>query len=264
MSSIPSSALGTQWPMRRTILITAVPLCAMTVLASMAAAQDTASARLRASPSVVQAGATLPTPRASSAPTASPRRVVDSVHTARSPGALVPAPVVDSAQTDLANPFVQRAISLYEAGNLEPAIAEYRRGLGNDPLDSDTWYGLAELYHEMGRTRQAVDTYTLALATIEHAPELRLPFADLLLEGKRRTEAIKVLQRGIELDPDASADMRALLGNVLVGVLDDTGSRSGVATVAKGTRRAPKPKRKKLCKLFCPGTIQPVVPAAPN
>jgi tetratricopeptide (TPR) repeat protein len=177
-------------------------------------------------------------------------------------------------------------VTYYEQGKTDAALAEYRRGLVNDPMDSDTWFGLAELLHELGRTKQAIDTYTLALTTIEHAPELRLPFAELLLESKKKADAIKVLQKGIELDPDASAEMKSMLGKILVGELDETnvlaasaaapdaaspaatpGAKSTTpATTAKSGATASKSKqlstkkRKKLCKLFCPGAFTPVAP----
>jgi hypothetical protein len=187
-------------------------------------------------------------------------------------------PHLDSANTELANAYVQRADSLYQARKVDAAVAEYRRGLVHDPTDIDTWYGLAELYHSEGRTKQAVDTYTLALSTIEHAPELRVPFATLLLESKRKAEAMKVLQKGIEVDADASAEMKTMLGKIVLGELDETnagaetptdageakvadGSKPGVSaapSTAKAKAKVAPKKRKKLCKLFCPGTIQPV------
>jgi tetratricopeptide (TPR) repeat protein len=195
-------------------------------------------------------------------------------------------PKIDSSAADLANPFVQRAVTYYEQGKTDAALAEYRKGLVNDPMDSDTWFGLAELLHELGRTKQAIDTYTLALTTIEHAPELRLPFAELLLESKKKADAIKVLQKGIELDPDASTEMKSMLGKILVGELDETNvlaasaaaAEPAAATATPGAKSATpaKPgvtaarptaskqlstkKRKKLCKLFCPGTFQPIGP----
>ena len=188
-------------------------------------------------------------------------------------------PKLDSAE--LANAYVQRADSLYQARKVDAAIAEYRRGLVHDPMDIDTWYGLAELYHQEGNLKKAADTYTLALSTIDHAPELRLPFATLLLESKRKGDAMKVLQKGIEIDSTANGEMKSMLGRIVIGELDETnvvaladetadatapsadGKRAAGSTksptVTPGARKpraAPK-KRKKLCKLFCPGTIQP-------
>ena len=108
----------------------------------------------------------------------------------------VPAPSTpEIPPNELANAFVQRAVSLYEQGKDEAAIVEYKKGLASDATDSDTWYGLAELYRELGRTRQAVETYSTALTTIEHAPELRVPFAQLLMTLHRKTEAIKEIGR---------------------------------------------------------------------
>ena len=161
---------------------------------------------------------------------------------------------------------MQRASVLYEAGKVEAALAEYRRGISHDPLDPDTWYGLAETLHTLGREKQALDTYALALTMIVHAPELRAPYAELLIANKKRDEAIKVLQKGIELDPDADA-LKTMLGTAAVMSLDDTSvaavaASSGnaalkptAATAAKtpaapGAKKVPV-KKKNLCKLFC-------------
>ena len=149
---------------------------------------------------------------------------------------------------------------------IEQALAEYRRGISHDPLDSDTWYGLAETYHALGRDKQALETYALALTMILHAPELRAPYAELLLANRKRDEAIKVLQKGIELDPE-STTLKALLGTTALMSLDDSTVAAAAAAAAApkaelkpaparaaGAPGAKKPapvKRKKLCKLFC-------------
>ena len=226
------------------------------------------------------AGTTAPAPAPRAAATAAVATASTGTPGVPSPGVAkpsTPAPVtVPSAAeipaNELANAFVQRAVSLYEQGKDEAAIVEYKKGLASDATDSDTWYGLAELYRELGRMRQAVETYSTALTTIEHAPELRVPFAQLLMSLHRKTEAIKVLQRGIELDPDASDEMKAVLGNVVLGVLDENGNPKADADTARGTAapakgasgrsrtKVDRKKRKKLCKLFCAGAFDPVAP----
>jgi tetratricopeptide (TPR) repeat protein len=175
------------------------------------------------------------------------------------------------------NPGVLRADSLFEAGKHDLAVAEYKRAIGRNPTDSDTWYALAEAFFELGRTKEGVETYSLALTTIEHAPELRIPFAERLIKAGRKGEAIKVLQRGIEIDPESSEEMKGLLGSVLMGALDaaaqpdapaGAGAAAGpgrtpaagkAATASRGSTRTANKKRKKLCNLFCPGTF-PVTP----
>lgn len=192
------------------------------------------------------------------------------------------APAAKDSAPEQANEYVQRAVSLYEKGQLDAAIAEYRRGIKNDPLDSDTWYGLAELLHEMGHEKQALDTYATALTVIEHAPELRLPYAELLVANKKRDDAMKVLQRGIELDPDFGPELKAMLGSIAVGALDDapaaetkaehktlvsaSGAKSNApaaaaATSAKSKAKAAavQQKRKKLCRRFCADNLSDIV-----
>jgi Tfp pilus assembly protein PilF len=172
------------------------------------------------------------------------------------------APAADSAASELANEYVQRASALYEEGKIELALAEYRRGISHDPMDSDTWYNLAETFHALGREKQALDTYAMALTFIIHAPELRAPYAELLIANKKRDEAIKVLQRGIELDPDNSETLKAMLGTAALLSLEDSsvtppaakpefGPIARKAAAAPGARKAAPVKRKKLCKLFC-------------
>jgi Flp pilus assembly protein TadD len=173
---------------------------------------------------------------------------------------------------------VQRAVSLYEQGNVDAAIAEYKKGIKYDPTDSDTWYGLAELYRELGREKQALDTYATALTVIIHAPELRAPYADLLLANKQKSEAMKVLQKGIEIDPDASAELKAKLGDIALGVLDEpttapapapveslaSPTRAAPAATASASKTAkPKPrvnKRTKLCRRFCAESFRGLAP----
>jgi tetratricopeptide (TPR) repeat protein len=175
-------------------------------------------------------------------------------------GAAPAAAPADSA-AELANEYVQRASALYDEGKIEQALAEYRRGISHDPMDSDTWYGLAETFHALGREKQALDTYALALTMIVHAPELRAPYAELLLANKKRDEAIKVLQRGIELDPDNSETLKGMLGTTALLSLDDASvtpaapkpefKPMAAKPAPPGAKKAAPVKRKKLCKLFC-------------
>jgi tetratricopeptide (TPR) repeat protein len=203
---------------------------------------------------------TMPAAAVSSAAT-TPSTAPGAQQTGAPASAASAAPVADSA-ADLANEYVQRAAALYDEGKTELALAEYRRGISHDPLDSDTWYGLAEALHALGREKQALDTYALALTMIVHAPELRAPYAELLLANKKRDEAIKVLQKGIELDPDNSETLKTMLGTAALLSLDDsTVTSAAPQTVAKpvaaksaaapAARKAAPVKRKKLCKLFC-------------
>jgi tetratricopeptide (TPR) repeat protein len=181
---------------------------------------------------------------------------------------------------------VQRAVTLFEEKKIEPALDEYRRGIRKDPLDEDTWYGLAETLHEIGRNKQALETYALALTFITHAPELRAAYAELLISNKRNADAMAVLQKGIEIDPE-NIGLKAALGTAALSALDDsspsptttsakavaaktepapTPAATGAATAAPGEVTAPtgdakaaaptakkttQVKRKKLCKLFC-------------
>lgn len=277
----------------RPALILAVLVAASTT-APVAAAQDTTAAAKPAPASVTSTVTTstivAPAPRTDSAsraalpPASTPKTPSPAATSVAQPASVKPltsptvvpagAPAAAEAPADdLANAYVQRAVSLYELGKDEAALAEYRRGIAADPLDSDTWYGLADLLHELGRDKQAIETYTLALSTIEHAPELRLPFAELLMANQRKADAIKVLQRGIEIDPNASADLKDMLGKVLYGVLGDStnvaATPAAVAPVADTLKKTPatkaksktaRKKRKPLCNLFCPGTLDAVAP----
>lgn len=180
-----------------------------------------------------------------------------------------------------ANEYVLRGLTLFEQGKPEAAIKEYLRGIANDPLDLDTWFNLAWTYHELGREKLALDTYAKALGFIEHAPALRVPYAELLYNNKRNIEARQVLKDGIALDPDYSAEMKALLGRIAVAEMNNLAtleeSEEPSARAPAGTNqvaatpgmpmpekgRSPRPtsrqkrdQRKKLCKRFCPGTLK--------
>ena len=51
------------------------------------------------------------------------------------------------------NAGVLRADSLFEAGQVDAAIAEYKRAIDRSPMDSDTWYALGETFFDLGRTK---------------------------------------------------------------------------------------------------------------
>jgi tetratricopeptide (TPR) repeat protein len=231
--------------------------------ATSAPASATPAAPASAAPTDVGGGAAAPVtvPAAPNA-TATPATAAVAQQTGAPVSAAPAAPAADSASAELANEYVQRASALYEEGKIELALAEYRRGISHDPMDSDTWYNLAETFHALGREKQALDTYAMALTFIAHAPELRAPYAELLLANKKRDEAIKVLQRGIELDPDNSQTLKAMLGTTALLSLDDSTVAVAAAkpeftpavkkaAPAPGAKKAAPVKRKKLCKLFC-------------
>jgi tetratricopeptide (TPR) repeat protein len=227
---------------------------------------DPAGAAANTAPGTAAAGAPsslVPSTAAPAAATApAPSATAGVAQQTGAPVGAAPAAPADSAAGELANEYVQRASALYDDGKIEQALAEYRRGISHDPMDSDTWYGLAETFHALGREKQALDTYALALTMIVHAPELRAPYAELLLANKKRDEAIKVLQRGIELDPDNSETLKAMLGTTALLSLDDSSAAPAASVKSElkalpakpappGAKKAAPVKRKKLCKLFC-------------
>ena len=249
----------------------ALPVAPPAIVLNVAAPSADGTANVRPADSTASANVLAVPP---AAPPRPPSAAPSSALTVLPTGSATPP-----APTEVAvNAGVLRADSLFEAGLTDAAIAEYKRAIGRSPMDSDTWYALGETFFELGRTKEAVETYTLALTTIEHAPELRLPFAERLVKAGRKGDAIKVLQRGIEIDPDASEEMKALLGGILMGALDaaaqpdkpaaasvagpagkSAGGDKSASTSRRAASRVQNKKKKKLCNLFCPGTF-PVAP----
>lgn len=170
-----------------------------------------------------------------------------------------------------ANAHVQAASRMLEQGKVGAAVGELLQGVREDPTDIDTWVSLGDIYRQTGKTKLALETYAKALNVVSGAAnELRVPYAELLYRSRKKDQAIEVLKKGIELDPDVSADLKSLLGRIIIDDMSVGDTGDAVASDApepsktekaatKAKSASPKismKKKKRLCKLFCPEDLK--------
>ena len=63
-----------------------------------------------------------------------------------------------------AEPRMDRALALHEAGRLEEAAALYREAIAEDPADAIAHFNLGVVLEDLGRTAEAVGAYAEAIA----------------------------------------------------------------------------------------------------
>ncbi|MEY3866714.1 MAG: hypothetical protein RLZZ338_605 [Cyanobacteriota bacterium] len=102
---------------------------------------------------------------------------------------------------------LNQAQQLFTEGNLEGAIAVYRRVIENDPQNKTAYYGLGESFAKLGQLEDAIGAYRQAIQLIQQekqkAPTLE-PTGD-------REEAIKRYRHRIEDNPDNLSQYYKLL-----------------------------------------------------
>jgi len=95
------------------------------------------------------------------------------------------------------------ADALRDAGELDGAVAEYRRLLALDP-SRDIWrVGLADTLQQAGRAREAAAIFEALAERYPRAAHYRRQLADALVAAGDEAGARKVLQRGFEETPES-------------------------------------------------------------
>ncbi|MCP3964327.1 MAG: sulfatase-like hydrolase/transferase [bacterium] len=124
----------------------------------------------------------------------------------------------------------------YSAGELEQAVAAYRRAVAANPRSLDAWEYLGRSLSELGRPGEALEAFERALELADgRASHLAVASALTLLNGRRPAEAIELLRREIAKSPDA-LELRLLEARALVitGRVDEA-----LASTEAAARSAP-------------------------
>ena len=155
---------------------------------------------------------------------------------------------VGSAPTELDGPLpdpktrlgtvadLKEGLRQYSAGNLEAAVAAYRRAVAVNPRSLDAWEYLGRSLSELGRPDEALEALEQALELANgRASHLAVAAALTLLNSRRPGEAIELLRREIARSPGA-LELRLLEARALVisGRVDEA-----LASAEAAVRSAP-------------------------
>jgi Flp pilus assembly protein TadD len=126
---------------------------------------------------------------------------------------LVPPKGVDAGRRVVTPPSVRpskaeahnaRGFELAQAGDVEGAIAEFRRAVSADPKNFKAHNNLGVLYKQKGLTAQAINEYQAASKADPANPVPYKNMAILYDEQGRLPEALRSFARYLELAPNAS------------------------------------------------------------
>jgi tetratricopeptide (TPR) repeat protein len=109
---------------------------------------------------------------------------------------------------------IEQGLALHRAGDVAGAIGIYRALLEHDPLDAGAMHLLGVAEDAEGRTENAIDLLTQAVA-LRPSPIGLANFAAILVRAGRLTEALAASGRAIALNPD-NADAYSNLGVALM------------------------------------------------
>ncbi len=100
--------------------------------------------------------------------------------------------------------LIGTALSFHQTGNLEKALELYHEALRIDPTHSDNLLFIGIVYCQQNNFRTACDYFTqIEQSCVESNPNYYINYGLALSELSDYDNAIKMLKRGIELDPEA-------------------------------------------------------------
>lgn len=127
---------------------------------------------------------------------------------------------------------LERAARAKQNGDLKIAAEEYRKALELDTGDAETHARLGMVYQDLGMLPEAIDSLEHALRLNPHLPRVDVLLAFNYIGVGRRRDAIPLLARSFEAEPDLS--FRSLAGQRLVECYFGTGDEDkGIATLQK-------------------------------
>jgi tetratricopeptide (TPR) repeat protein len=101
--------------------------------------------------------------------------------------------------------------ALFDGGRRSAAFALLEQAVRNEPGDVDTMFALADLYHDAGRETDAEEALRRVVAVQpEHPNALNYLGYLLALRGENLDEAIDLVQRALEQDPENGAYLDSL------------------------------------------------------
>ena len=130
-----------------------------------------------------------------------------------------------------ANDLIDSAFERHQAGDLDKAETLYHEALSAEPDSLNGLQLLGLLFHQRGRTVEAITLLNQAIAVLEgraEAPAARHAalynnMGNVLWASGRAAEAIANYRRGIALNPNL-AELHANLGNVLLAQGNSAGA----------------------------------------
>ncbi len=131
---------------------------------------------------------------------------------------------------------LKNGLRFYSAGELESAVAAYRRAVAANPRSLDAWEYLGRSLHQLGRGDEALEALGQALELAGgRASHLAVASALMLLNSRRPDAALELLRREIVRSPSA-LELRLLEARclVLTGRPDEA-----LASAEHAVRRAP-------------------------
>ncbi len=131
-------------------------------------------------------------------PRLTPIKIVSALFVALLICSLLAASVGDFMLNRQANPDSDGATNFESAGEFEESLRDQIR---KDPTDAPAMANLANFLANSGRRDEAIDLYEQALAVDPKANQVRLDFAATLANAGKRNDAEVQYKRVIELDP---------------------------------------------------------------
>ncbi|MBT4612796.1 MAG: tetratricopeptide repeat protein [Gemmatimonadetes bacterium] len=130
--------------------------------------------------------------------------------------------------------------ALQEAGEVERAIAAYRRALSIDAERGDAYNNLAVVQHEAGRVAEAIHHYQSAL---EHSPEMEEIHHNLAVayqESGNLQASVKSFERALELDGN-NGGLWSNYGQLLLAMSDPVNAEKAYREALRLLGERPEP-----------------------
>ncbi len=98
-------------------------------------------------------------------------------------------------------PYNQRGVALFKAGQVDAARAEFLQATYADPSDADSFYNLGSVCHRCGRSGEAECDYNQCLALAPNHSKCRHALVVLLLEQNRPADARAAAENWMNASP---------------------------------------------------------------
>lgn len=110
-----------------------------------------------------------------------------------------------------------RALAAHAAGRLDEAEQDCRALLALEPGHADAWHLLGLIQHQRGQSEQAVESIRRAVGARGNEVTYLTNLGIMLLSLARGSEAVAVLERAVDMQPDSAAARFALASALHAG-----------------------------------------------